>query len=466
VIDTQDTPWLEPPSSADDAGRDALRRQRAVVAMGRRAVALPEMSVLMHDAAALLAEMLDAPYSSVAEAAPRPGGLVLRATLGCPDDSPSGGVVQELPADPQRSLAAYTIHVAHPVVVTDLAEETRFRDSLLRSRGVVAALSVPLTLHGCSFGALAAYEERAREFTEEDVCFAETIGHLVSTAIARKRAEDSLAQQRQMAAEVLRTVDALVLVLDGEGQITHVNRAAERLTGFAADEVMRRPVWSVLPVPKEVDWYRQNIEKLQQGTAPIEFESSLLTKHGRRKRIAWSWGAVFNAQGRIESILATGIDITGRREAEEKADRAERLLGRIRPGEQATLSEGELDGMGAGAALPEPPSPVQSPSGLSGRERRQRPRRAYPYHQLIAPIVDGTLPDRGKFKHLPCHDISSGGFAFVSPGPPASDAFVVALGNPPNLTYLMSQVAHVTRIEQDGQRMYLIGCNYTGRVVP
>ncbi len=51
-------------------GHGKLDRQQALLAMGRRAIAPPSKSILMQDAAALLAETLETEYSAVAEFSP------------------------------------------------------------------------------------------------------------------------------------------------------------------------------------------------------------------------------------------------------------------------------------------------------------------------------------------------------------------------------------------------------------
>jgi hypothetical protein len=116
--------------------------------------------------------------------------------------------------------------------------------------------------------------------------------------------------------------------------------------------------------------------------------------------------------------------------------------------------------MASAGQTPVPPAV----SGAAGSERRCRGRRPYPYEQSIAPVIDGRIPAASEFSQIRCRDIASGGFSFLSAAPPRSDTFIVALGQPPKLTHLAAQVAHVTRVEHDGRRMYLIGCNYTGRI--
>lgn len=79
-------------------------------------------------------------------------------------------------------------------------------------------------------------------------------------------------------------------------------------------------------------------------------------------------------------------------------------------------------------------------------------------------MADGRVPDPDEFVNTQCNDIAAGGFSFLCEKPPAADVFVVALGMPPRITYLMAQIRHVTRIEQDGRPVFVVGCKYTDRV--
>jgi len=430
---------------------DPLTRQKAVVAMGRRAIAPPDLSILMQDAAALLAEMLDTEYSGMAEPTTDGKWLRLRLSQTAPEGTQAHTLVHESPMSGNDSLAGYVLQVAHPVAVPDLAQEKRFTDGFLRAHGIRSALAVPLTFQDRSFGCLAAYSRHVRRFNDDDMLFVETIAHLVATAIARSRAGESLAQERRLSAGVLQTVDALVLTLDPECRVVRMNPACERVTGYALSEIGSRPVWNVFAVPEEMEQFRETLEGVNQPGTTVEYETRLLTKHAHRRDIAWSCCGMFDRAGKLEWIIATGLDITAQREAQEKVRRAELIA------QQARAASAAAAPLQAGTF-----SPMPVPTG---GERRRRPRRAYPYTQEVAFFLDGELPSREKFMAVRCNDIAAGGFSFFSPTPPPSDSLVVALGTPPKITYLTAQVAHVTRIEHRGERTFLIGCNYTGRAV-
>jgi PAS domain S-box-containing protein len=445
----------EPEAPQASGISDLFKRQQAVVAMGRRTVASPGIDVLLQDAADLMAELLEVDHCLVAELSSVDNSI--RATLTCTSEGAGQPTTGDLGTDANESLAAYALHVAHPLAVDDLASETRFRDHWLLAQGIRSALAVPLRFSDCSFGTLAACSRQLRPFSATDLLFAETIAHLVTTAIARGQSEKARDVERSLSNGVLQTVGSLVLVLDGQGQIQALNRACERITGFQLAEVQGRALCDTLLPPDERGLFQIIFARILESTNPVEFEGFLLTKRAEQRRIAWSYAAVSDGQHGVQSVLATGIDITELRQAEANA--AEAIA--TAKAQQAAKDD----------YVVEPTDVVQhatdklsDPDNLINRERRRRPRRSYPYRQLIAPVIDRKLPPKTAFVEIECNDIAAGGFSFLSPQPPPSHSLIVALGIAPKLTYLSAEVVHVTRIQHQEQSKYLIGCAYNGRV--
>jgi PAS domain S-box-containing protein len=447
---------------------DPSNRQQAVVAMGRRAIAPPDLSILMQDAASLIAETLGAEHRCVAQLALDAPKIFHILTRQDRDSTEPRVFLGESGTEGAGSLAGYALKVAHPVIVTRLSEERRFSDSFLEKHGMESAIAVPLRLEKRSFGALIACTSRVHPFDTDDVLFVETVAHLITTTIARVHSEKALAEERRLSAEVFQTVGAMVLVLDAQGRIVRVNRACEKVAGFSLDEIRSRTLWEVFPTPKDADRFHTIFAELRQGVSPLEYESLLLTKHSEQRWIRWSYAAVPAPDGSIESIIATGIDITAQRQAEQKAAKAKRVAESARLAIERMMTspsdESEPGGHAAESERPGPdPDPLEAVTAPIHRERRRRPRLSYPYRQFVAPVLGGKLPGKQEFLEIECSDIASGGFSFLSATPPQSETLVVGLGNPPKLTYLTAQVVHVTRVDRDGRRVFLVGCNYTGR---
>jgi diguanylate cyclase (GGDEF)-like protein/PAS domain S-box-containing protein len=132
----------------------------------------------------------------------------------------------------------------------------------------------------------------------------------------RKRAEEALQSERDFNAALLDVAGSLVVVLDCNGRIVRFNRACEAITGYRATEVQGRPFWDIFIVPEELKTVKENFAKLVAGRFPLNAENHWLTKRGTRRWITWSNTALLDHNGDTEYIIAAGIDMTARREAE------------------------------------------------------------------------------------------------------------------------------------------------------
>jgi len=95
--------------------------------------------------------------------------------------------------------------------------------------------------------------------------------------------------------------------------------------------------------------------------------------------------------------------------------------------------------------------------------RYRSKRYSYETTQWIAPCSGGPLPDRSEFREVRCRDISTGGFAFLSPQPPDFEQVVVRLGDGKHAIYATARVVHtVPNHDGDG---HLVGCQFTGRLL-
>jgi PAS domain S-box-containing protein len=130
--------------------------------------------------------------------------------------------------------------------------------------------------------------------------------------------EAALQHERNFVSAVLDTVGALVVVLDREGRIVRFNRTCEQVTGYRFEEIKDRPLWEFLLIPAEVASVKRVFETLRAGDFPLDFENHWVTRDGQQRLIAWSNTALTAADGTVNYIIGTGIDITERRQAEQE----------------------------------------------------------------------------------------------------------------------------------------------------
>jgi diguanylate cyclase (GGDEF)-like protein len=91
----------------------------------------------------------------------------------------------------------------------------------------------------------------------------------------------------------------------------------------------------------------------------------------------------------------------------------------------------------------------------------------HPYRDLqkIAPYkVGGPLPTAAEFYPVRCYDLSIKGISFLSSTPPNFRALVVRLGNPPDLRYMISSIAHVAPMANGDEQVYRVGCTFVSRL--
>jgi PAS domain S-box-containing protein len=150
----------------------------------------------------------------------------------------------------------------------------------------------------------------------------------------RKRADRMLQKERDFSDAVLETAGALVVVLDREGRILRFNRACEQTTGYSSEEVVGRYVWDLFVIPDEVDGVKAVFERLRGGEPRNYYENDWKRKDGGLRRISWSNTVLTGPNGKVDYIVAAGLDITDLKHIQEQLRKTEQIA------ELGTLASG------------------------------------------------------------------------------------------------------------------------------
>ncbi len=150
----------------------------------------------------------------------------------------------------------------------------------------------------------------------------------------RKRTEQTLQKERDFIDAVLETAGTLVVVLDREGRILRFNRACEQTTGYSSEEVLGRYVWDLFVPPDEVDEVKTVFKRLRSGEPRSDFENYWKGKDGFLRRISWSNTVLTDSDGRVDYVVAAGLDITDLKQIQEQLRKTERIA------ELGTLASG------------------------------------------------------------------------------------------------------------------------------
>ena len=140
----------------------------------------------------------------------------------------------------------------------------------------------------------------------------------------RKLIEKALQGESDFISAVVDTVGSLVVVIDRQALIIRFNRYCEQLTGYSFAEVQGRSLIDLLIMPEERETTTAEFLNLCAGQFPNTFENHWVTKQGNPRVIAWSNTALLDAEGKVEYVIGTGIDITERKRAEEALRESEK----------------------------------------------------------------------------------------------------------------------------------------------
>jgi two-component system CheB/CheR fusion protein len=141
---------------------------------------------------------------------------------------------------------------------------------------------------------------------------------------------DEAVAERDLSTSLLDMSGALIVIVDSAGRITGFNRACQQLSGYSLREVDGRAVWDFLLPADEVDDAKASFGGIVGSTEPAgTYERTWVGKDGSRRVIAFSGISRRGADGAVRQIIATGIDITERKLAEDKLRRSEDQLRRL-----------------------------------------------------------------------------------------------------------------------------------------
>jgi two-component system sensor histidine kinase VicK len=162
---------------------------------------------------------------------------------------------------------------------------------------------------------------------------------------ARQRVESALTVERNFVSTVLDTVDALVAVFDTAGRIVRFNRACEAASGYDFPSLVGRYLWDKLIPLADIPSAIHNFERLRTQGFTAAFENRWLHRDGSLHRIAWSASPLVDDQGHVNFVIATGIDVTEQRSAEETLRESEARYRQLVEGSLGMVCTHDLKGI-------------------------------------------------------------------------------------------------------------------------
>ncbi len=156
----------------------------------------------------------------------------------------------------------------------------------------------------------------------------------------RKFAEEQLASEQDFNEALVNHTSALIVVLDEQSRITHVNPAFEKGLGYDLSMLVGRPLWDSGMMSVAETWRAKERYKLllaDKEISPVELR--LKAKNGDWHVLELQLTTARHSDGRIDRIILTFTDTTER-------TRMQREILKISEQEQARIGHNLHDGVG------------------------------------------------------------------------------------------------------------------------
>ena len=135
-------------------------------------------------------------------------------------------------------------------------------------------------------------------------------------------------QAREQLASIVELSGDAIVSKDLNGIIISWNRAAERLFGYAAEDIVGKSI--TILIPNELhDEEPKILERIRRGDSLDHYETIRQRKDGSRFPVSLSISPVKDAHGTIIGASKIARDITARKEAENERDRIEGELRKL-----------------------------------------------------------------------------------------------------------------------------------------
>jgi len=148
-----------------------------------------------------------------------------------------------------------------------------------------------------------------------------------------RRTTQEIGEYRARLAAIIDSSEDAIIGKNLDGTVTAWNRGAERIYGYAPDEIVGRNI-SLLTPKDRPDEIPQILKRIRRGEHLEHYETVRVTKDGRRLDVSISISPIREPGGQIVGASAIARDVTAQKRAEEHLRQGQKMeaVGRLAGG--------------------------------------------------------------------------------------------------------------------------------------
>jgi len=218
-----------------------------------------------------------------------------------------------VPLDETNLVGWVAIH-KKPVVRCDIPADARFRE-IMREDALKSDIVVPLMAKNALVGTVNVGSYELNHFTDFDLDLVVRFSKLTSIAIEKCQILEELEDLGEKYRLLMRTASEVIVILDASGEIVECNKTMCDLTGYTAEEIINREIFSLM-LPERREEAKKSLTGILRGEITKLSDLPCLKKSGEVFYLEVSANVI-----RIKDhpyILVLAHDITERKALQEK----------------------------------------------------------------------------------------------------------------------------------------------------
>jgi PAS domain S-box-containing protein len=194
-----------------------------------------------------------------------------------------------------------------------------------RQSGIRAVQSTPLVSRsGQLLGMISTHWREPHQPTERALRLFDVLARQAADLIERTQIEAALREREQRFrwfASIVESSEDAIVSKDVTGIVTTWNKGAEKLFGYASDEIVGKPVTFLIPSDRHAE-ERAILERIGRGERIENYETVRRRKDGSLINVSLTISPVRNAEGKVVGASKIARDIT----RQKRAERREKML--------------------------------------------------------------------------------------------------------------------------------------------
>jgi len=217
--------------------------------------------------------------------------------------------------------------IIHIKSISDLPKKAKKEKKILQDQNIKSLLVLPLYIKNKLSGFLGFDNvKETGSWKKEDIALLNIASDLFGNAFKRKETEKKLKESKEKYKFLYNKAHTLNCIIGKDRKIKDINKFFADFLGYKKENIIGKNVLDFV-VPRHKKKLLKTFKKAFKNKESPEREFDIIAKDGSIKPVYFSEGnANIYENGELKGILATGVDITERKEKEKKLKEHQKIF--------------------------------------------------------------------------------------------------------------------------------------------